>query len=147
MTARAPREQNVDPRKQGRRHLGDAMVIKVERKPIGSEAEAYVGPAKGFSSRARWQELGVAAHAIVNKLTKKMLRHGDSKKQVLASSDQVFGTHVAHPGESPRPFMRPALYASGPSAIQAMKESLAKSIKSATRKVSKSYAPARGPKS
>jgi HK97 gp10 family phage protein len=146
MEAQAPREHDIGPRKHEDVHIADSIVIKVERKPIGSDAEVYVGPSKRVSWKANWIEFGAAAHAIVTAMTKKMSKFGIKQKKVLASSSQIFGTHVQHPGVHPKPFIRPALDAAGPDAIAAMKTSLAKSIKDATRRASKAYAPARGPK-
>jgi HK97 gp10 family phage protein len=150
MEAQAPRGHEVGAQRtsQGQKsdqHIGDSIVIKVESKPIGSEAEVYVGPSKRVSSKARWMEFGATAHAIVARMTRAMRKFGDAKKKVLASSDQVFGTHIQHPGVNPKPFMRPALDAAGPDAVNAMKASLAKSIKDATRRAAKKWAPARGP--
>jgi HK97 gp10 family phage protein len=147
MAAQAPREHDIGPRKHDFVHIADSIVIKVEPNPNGSEAEVYIGPSNRASWKANWIELGAAAHAIVAKLTRQMRKQGIARKKVLASADQIFGTHIEHPGVHPKPFIRPALDVGGKPAIQAMKDSLAKSIKSATRKVSKSYAPARGPKS
>jgi HK97 gp10 family phage protein len=146
MEAQAPREHDIGPRKHEDVHIADSIVIKVEHKPIGSDAEVYVGPSKRVSWKANWIEFGATAHAIFTRMTRSMRKAGDKGKKVLASSSQIFGSHVQHPGISPRPFIRPALDAAGPDAIAAMKTSLAKSIKDATRRVSKSYAPARKPK-
>jgi HK97 gp10 family phage protein len=137
MKVQAPRAHDIGPRKKNDKHIADSIVIKVEPKPIGSAAEVYVGPSKNVSYKARWQEFGVTAHAIVAKLTRRMMKAGIAAKKVLASSDQVFGTHVEHPGEQPRPFMRPALDASGKDAVEAMKQSLIKSIAAATKRANR----------
>jgi HK97 gp10 family phage protein len=145
MAAQAPREHDIGPRQHADVHIADSIVIKVEHNPNGSEAEVYVGPSKRVSWKANWIEFGAAAHAIVTKMTRSMRKSGDKRKKVLASSSQVFGTHVQHPGLSPRPFIRPALDAAGKTAVDAMKQSLAKSMKDAIRRAAKKYAPARGP--
>jgi HK97 gp10 family phage protein len=145
MAAQAPRAHDIGPRKLNDQHIGDSIVIKVESKPIASEAEVYVGPSKRVSSKARWMEFGATSHAIATALTRHMKKFGIKKKGVLASASQIFGTHVQHPGVNPKPFMRPALDAAGPDAVNAMKVSLAKSIKDATRRAAKKWAPARGP--
>jgi HK97 gp10 family phage protein len=137
MEAQAPREHDIGPRKHEDVHIADSIVIKVERKPNGSDAEVYVGPSKRVSYKANWMEFGAAAHAIVTRMTRAMRKAGDAGKKVLASSSHVFGTHVEHPGLTPRPFIRPALDAAGPDAINAMKASLAKSIQDATRRANK----------
>jgi HK97 gp10 family phage protein len=137
MRAQAPRAHDIGPRQKNEKHLAESIVIKVEPKPIGSAAEVYVGPSKNVSSKARWAELGVTAHAIVAKLTRRMMKMGVAAKKVLASSDQVFGTHVSHPGEQPRPFMRPALDVAGKEAVGAMKQSLIKSIAEAARRANR----------
>jgi len=137
MKVQAPRAHDIGPRKKNDKHIADSIVIKVEPKPIGSAAEVYVGPSKNVSSKARWQEFGVTAHAIVAKLTRRMIRMGIAAKKVLASSDQVFGTHVEHPGEQPRPFIRPALDAAGKDAVEAMKQSLIKSIANAAKRANR----------
>lgn len=146
MASQAPREHDIGPRRHDDVHIGDSIVIKVEHNPNGSDAEVYVGPSKRVSWKANWIEFGAHAHAIVTRMTRAMRKAGDKGKKVLASPSQIFGTHVQHPGVNPKPFIRPALDVAAPAAIEAMKKSLAKSIKDATRRVSKSYAPARGPK-
>jgi HK97 gp10 family phage protein len=145
MAAQAPREHDIGPRQHADVHIADSIVIKLERKSIGSEAEVYVGPSKRVSWKANWIEFGAAAHAIVTKLTRSMRKAGDKRKKVLASSSQIFGTHVQHPGLSPRPFIRPALDTAGKDAVDAMKKSLAASMKNAIRRAAKKYVPARGP--
>jgi HK97 gp10 family phage protein len=134
MQAQAPRSHNIGPRQKSDQHIADDIVIKIEKNPIDSAAEVYVGPGKSVSSKARWIELGVTAHAIVTRLTKLMRKQGDTGKKILASSSQIFGTHVEHPGLSPRPFMRPALQASARKAITAMRDSLAAGISAAAKK-------------
>lgn len=147
IAAQAPREHDIGPRQKNDVHIADNIVIKVEPKPNGSDAEVYVGPGKRTSWKANWIEFGATAHAIVTRMTRAMRKAGDKGKKVLASASQVFGTHVEHPGVHPKPFIRPALNAAGDKAIAAMKDSLANSVKTATRNASKAYAPARGPKS
>ncbi|HEY2361201.1 MAG TPA: HK97-gp10 family putative phage morphogenesis protein [Candidatus Angelobacter sp.] len=144
MQAQAPREKDVGPRQKGYQHIADNIVIKAEKNPNGSAAEVYVGPGKSTSYKARWIELGVTAHAIVARMTRQMRKQGIKSKKVLASADQIFGTHIEHPGLSPRPFMRPALQASAERAIAAMRDSLAKNLKAAIRKASKKFVPSRG---
>ena len=146
MAAQAPREHDIGPRQHNDVHIADSIVIKVEQKPNGSEAEVYVGPSKRVSYKANWIEFGAAAHAIVTKLTRSMRKAGEKRKKVLASSTQIFGSHVEHPGLNPRPFIRPALDTAGKDAVEAMKLSLAKSVKDAIRRAAKKYVPARAPK-
>jgi HK97 gp10 family phage protein len=143
MAAQAPRSHDIGPRQKNEQHIADSIVIKTESKPVGSAAEVYVGPSKSVSSKARWMELGAAAHAIVAKLTRQMMKSGVAAKKVLASSSQVFGSHVEHPGVHPRPFMRPALDASAKDALDAMKQSLAQSMKDAIRRAAKKFTPSR----
>jgi HK97 gp10 family phage protein len=145
MAAQAPREHDIGPRQKQDVHIADNIVIKVEPNPQGSEAEVYVGPGKRTAYKANWIEFGAAAHAIVTKLTRSMKKSGQGRKKVLASSSQVFGTHVEHPGLNPRPFIRPALNAASGKAVAAMKASLAKSMKDAIRRAAKKFVPARGP--
>lgn len=133
--ARAPRGHEIGPRLKAEQHVADSIRVQIEKHPIGSDAEVYVGPNKNATHKARWLELGTTAHAIVNQLTKRMMKWGIAGKKVLASPDQIFGTHVNHPGEQPRPFMRPALQAAGKDAIEAMKKSLAQSIQDAAKKI------------
>jgi HK97 gp10 family phage protein len=143
MAAQSPRSHDIGPRQKNDQHIADSIVIKTESKPVGSAAEVYVGPSKSVSSKARWMELGAAAHAIVAKLTRQMMKSGVAAKKVLASSSQVFGSHVEHPGVHPRPFMRPALDASAKDALDAMKQSLAQSMKDAIRRAAKKFTPSR----
>jgi hypothetical protein len=76
-----------------------------------------------------------------------MKKSGKARKKVLASPSQIFGTHVEHPGLTPRPFIRPALDVAGTKAVEAFKKSLAQSMKTAIRNAAKKYVPARGPQS
>jgi HK97 gp10 family phage protein len=135
MAIQAPREHSIGPRERGHEHLADSIVVVEERKPIDSAAEVYVGPNKNTGWRARFIEFGAAVHAIVKK-----------RKKVLASPDQVFGTHVDHPGVKPVPFMRRALDVSGPEAIKVFREQLAQGIKRVAAKLSRQWAPRRKPK-
>lgn len=137
MSAEAPREKDIGPRQKNDQHLADAIVIKQEKNPVGSAAEVYVGPAKSVVAKARWIEYGAAAHAIVTKLTKAMRKFGQARKGVLASADQVFGSHVSHPGVHPKPFMRPAFAKAGPEAVAAISEALKPEIQAAAKKVKK----------
>jgi HK97 gp10 family phage protein len=107
-------------------HIANEIVVQVEKHPVGSAAEVYVGPSKRVAYRARWQEFGTAAHAITIK-----------RKKVLAGKTDVFGTKVEHPGERPRPFMRTALQAAGAEAVEAIKVKLADGIQKAAAKVNK----------
>jgi HK97 gp10 family phage protein len=141
MKAEAPRGHDIGPRAKTEQHVADSIVIKVEPKPIGSAAEVYVGPSKRVSSKARWLELGAAAHGIVARLTRSMRKRGEKAKKVLASPDHIFGTHVQHPGIRPRPFMRPALDVSAKDAIEAIANSLKKSIAAAARRANRKNKP------
>jgi HK97 gp10 family phage protein len=134
MAAEAPRAHDIGPRQKADQHIADSINVQVEKNPVGAAAEVYVGPSKAVTHKARWQEFGVTAHAIITKRAKKGLSAGP---KVLASQDAIFGTHVSHPGEAPRPFMRPALAASGAAAIQRIKESLAGSLAAAAKKLNR----------
>lgn len=146
MQQQAPREHSIGPMQKADQHIADNIVIKVEKNPINSAAEVYVGPGKSTSYKARWIELGVTAHAIVARMTRQMRKQGIKAKRVLASPEQIFGTHIEHPGLSPRPFMRPALQAATQRAIAAIRDSLAKNLKTAIRREANKMTPARAPK-
>lgn len=137
MASQAPREHDIGPRQKQDVHIADNIVIKTEPNPQGSEAEVYVGPGKRTAYKANWIEFGAAAHAMVTRLARAMRKAGDRGKKVLASSSQIFGTHVKHPGISPRPFIRPALDAAAPAAIDAAKVSLAASVSDAAKRANK----------
>jgi HK97 gp10 family phage protein len=138
MQDRAPREEDIGPRRKNDKHLADTITIAVEKNPVGSAAEVYVGPGKSKSYLARWIELGVAVHAIAIKLTRAMRKAGVKAKKVLADGEgDFFGTHINHPGFQPKPFMRPALDARAKDAIEAARVSLVEGVAAAARKVRK----------
>jgi HK97 gp10 family phage protein len=135
MAAEAPREKDIGPRTKTDQHLSDSIAVQVEKNPKGSAAEVYVGPNSKIAWRAKFIELGAAAHAIINSRKR--------KKKVLASADQVFGEKINHPGVRPFPFMRRALDTAGPAAIEEFRKTLAKGLARVVKRISKSYAPAR----
>jgi HK97 gp10 family phage protein len=138
MQDRAPREDDIGPRQKKDIHLADSITISVEKNPVGSAAEVYVGPSKSVTHKARWIELGVAVHAIALKMTRKMRKAGIKAKQVLTDGQGTFfGTHVNHPGFRPKPFMRPALDTRAKDAIEAARQSLVEGVAAAARKVNK----------
>jgi HK97 gp10 family phage protein len=129
MSAEAPREAGIGPRKQGQGHIADSIALKVEPKPLGSAAEVYVGPSKSVAWRARFLEYGTTIHAIMAK-----------RRKVLASPDAIFGSNVQHPGIKPVPFMRRALDTAGPDAIEAFRQRLAEGIARVAKKLNKTKA-------
>jgi HK97 gp10 family phage protein len=127
MEATAPRSQDIGPRPKADQHTADNIVVAVEKHPIGSAAEVYVGPSSAISWRVRFIELGTTVHAIVIK-----------RKKALASATDVFGKKVNHPGNKPNPFMRRALDSKGQAAIDAFRQMLADGIARVAKKLNKS---------
>jgi HK97 gp10 family phage protein len=109
-------------------HLADNIAIQVEKNPIGSAAEVYVGPNKKIAWRARFVEFGTAAHAIVAKRAKALADK---------SRDKFFGRKVKHPITNPKPFMRIALQSSEGDALEAIQTSLAASLEQAAKNISR----------
>jgi HK97 gp10 family phage protein len=129
MSAEAPREADIGPRKNVEQHIADSIVVQVEKNPTGSAAEVYVGPSKSVAWRARFLELGTTVHAIIVK-----------RKKVLASPDAIFGSKAQHPGIKPVPFMRRSLDTAGPDAIEAFRKSLAEGIARVAKKLNSTKA-------
>lgn len=70
----------------------------------------------GAGARVAWREFGTQPHTITPK-----------RAEALVDPDtgRFFGGAVQHPGQRPRPFVRPALQAAGSRAIKAMRAKLA----------------------
>lgn len=76
-------------------HLVESLVVELE----SADENGAVVNVGTTSPRAHFQEFGTAPHAIGVE-TKKLLVEG--------GSGQILGKTVQHPGNPPRPFIRPA---------------------------------------
>lgn len=70
----------------------------------------------GAGMRAAWREFGTSPHTIIAR---------DAKVLAEGGAGAVFGRTVSHPGQPPRPFIRPALEAAGPRAVEIIRKRLA----------------------
>lgn len=85
----------------------------------------------GAGARAAWREFGVSPHTVKARRAKAL---------VNPKTGAFFGTEISHPGLPARPFIRPALVAAGPRAIEAMRKRLAAYIERQYRRVARGKA-------
>jgi len=69
----------------------------------------------------RFRELGAGPHTMNLKLPSK-LRKNFTPKKVMSDGTTIYGTVVDHPGQQPKPFLRPALYENIPKVVEAMRK-------------------------
>lgn len=110
---------------------GDIIVRKV-RSAKASVLIRVGPPRKKFELVFR--EFGTAVHAIVAK------RGSGSAVLADAPDGAVFGPSIDHPGQAPRPFLRPAYDETKRQALDAMGKSLGRGIERAAKKLAGPFA-------
>ena len=91
--------------------IGASIVAETVQR-AATRVTVWVGPDKKQDRFARYREFGTKPHAIP-----KARKRG---RKVLRFPDGGFAVRVNHPGSKARPFIRPALDASGDEAAAAM---------------------------
>ena len=117
---------------------GDIIVRKVgtrdKRKPtFKGGVTIRVGPPKD-KFFLLFREFGSAAHAIVSR------RRRGSTVLAEAPGGEVFGPTVQHPGQPPRPFLRPAFDQTKGKALAAIGKSMGRGIEREATKLAGSFA-------
>jgi HK97 gp10 family phage protein len=95
----------------------------------GIGGEAYVAVRSG-SRISHLIEFGASAHKIIAGI-------GKSTKKALASAEKVFGKSVGHPGNRPKPFLRPAFDTKHREALDKFSTRLRESIISTVKRAAK----------
>ena len=95
----------------------DDIIVKQRRRQPGEvRAEYNVGPPTR-KPQLRWLHNGTDPHRI-----------NTTHAGVLASSDQVFGDNVVHPGQVPQPWLERAYFLSRDRQVKAMAKTATKAI-------------------